>query len=182
MADLEDRLGDPAPVALGTPAAFDAWAVASGPGLLVFAQVVTGNAADAADAVQDALVAVFPRWRRLSQTGSPDAYARRVIVNRSISWWRRVGRRERPTDRWEDRADPLGTAGDPTAVVARTLLFGLPVRQRAAVVLRYYEDLPFADIGEILDCPSSTARSLVHRGLATLRAQLEAPEPEGPAR
>ena len=56
---------------------------------------------------------------------------------------------------------------------ARRLLAGLPARQRAAVALRFYDDLAFAEIGLILDCPESTARSYVHRALERLRAQLK---------
>jgi RNA polymerase sigma factor (sigma-70 family) len=58
--------------------------------------------------------------------------------------------------------------------MARRLLAGLPARQRAAVALRFYDDLAFAEIATILDCPESTARSYVHRALERLRAQLEA--------
>ena len=58
------------------------------------------------------------------------------------------------------------------ADVARRLLATLPARQRAAVALRFYDDLPFAEIGRILDCTESTARSYVHRALGQLREQL----------
>ena len=57
--------------------------------------------------------------------------------------------------------------------MARRLLAGLPARQRAAVALRFYDDLAFAEIAMILDCPESTARSYVHRALERLRAQLK---------
>jgi DNA-directed RNA polymerase specialized sigma24 family protein len=80
-----------------TDADFDLWAAERGHSLLVFATAVTGNREAARDAVQDALVAVYLQWRRLAAAGDPNAYARRVIVNRHISWWRRLGRRERLT-------------------------------------------------------------------------------------
>lgn len=79
-------------------AGFDAWARSSRPTLLRFAAVVCGNPHDGADRVQDALAAVYPRWARLSADGAADAYARRVI-DRSVSWWRKVRRREQPPSR-----------------------------------------------------------------------------------
>jgi RNA polymerase sigma-70 factor (sigma-E family) len=149
---------------------FSTWATDSGPDLMRFALAVTGNSHDAADAVQDALVAIYARWRRLSGQGRPDAYARRVIVNRQISWWRKIGRRESSTE-LPDLADADEDAGGDTVLAAR-LLRTLPAQQRAAVVLRYLEDLSFSDIAEILGCPESTARSHVHRALGRLREQL----------
>ena len=154
---------------------FDRWATERGQSLLVFATAVTGNREAARDAVQDALVAVYLRWRRLVARGEPDAYARRIIVNRHISWWRRLGRRERLTA-FDDHSGSTTEAAEDRVVdadVARRLLAGLPARQRAAVALRFYDDLAFAEIGLILDCPESTARSYVHRALERLRAQLK---------
>jgi RNA polymerase sigma-70 factor (sigma-E family) len=156
---------------------FDVWAAERGRSLLVFATAVTGNREAARDAVQDALVAVYLRWQRLVARGEPDAYARRIIVNRHISWWRQLGRRERLTAFTVDH----GTAGPATppqdgladADVAHRLLAGLPARQRAAVALRFYDDLTFAEIATILNCAESTARSYVHRALERLRSQLE---------
>ena len=154
---------------------FDRWAAERGQSLLVFATAVTGNREAGRDAVQDALVAVYLRWRRLVARGEPDAYARRIIVNRHISWWRRLGRRERLTA-FDDHSGSTTEAAEDRladADVARRLLAGLPARQRAAVALRFYDDLAFAEIGLILDCPESTARSYVHRALERLRAQLK---------
>ena len=167
---------------------FADWVDRSGPGLLGFAHMVTGSGHDAADAVQDALVAVYPRWRRLQRDESggtsfgADAYARRVIVNRTVSWWRKITRREYLIDAAElpplrdqggAASDPAGEASD--AVLARQLLGTLPTKQRAAVVLRFYDDLPFTEIAVILRCTESTARSHVHRALAALRDRLGEP-------
>ena len=153
---------------------FDAWAAERSRSLLVFATAVTGDREAARDAVQDALVAVYLRWARLIVGGEPDAYARRVIVNRHISWWRRLGRRERLTafDVEEGSATAPAQDGLADTDLARRLLAGLPARQRAAVALRYYDDLAFAEIATILDCTESTARSYVHRALERLRTQL----------
>jgi RNA polymerase sigma-70 factor (sigma-E family) len=173
ITQLEARMSDearsPAP---GTAVDFDGWAEAAGPSLLRFAHAVTGNSHDAADAAQDALIAVYARWVRLSRTGDPDSYARRVIVNRTISWWRKIGRRE--TAQLSETVGPVAAdhavaSGD--TAMAEALIRSLPARQRAAVVLRYFDDLGFAEIAAILGCPESTARSHVHRALARLREQ-----------
>jgi RNA polymerase sigma-70 factor (sigma-E family) len=139
-----------------------------------FARLVTADAGAAQDIVQDALVAVLLRWKRLSADGGQDAYARRVVVNRRISWWRQVGRREQLVPAPELPPRPAGSAEEPEvdADQARRLLAALPQRQRAAVVLRFYEDLTFAEIGDLLGCPESTARSHVHRALQRLRTVL----------
>ncbi len=174
LADLAD--GSPLDVAdqKKRVASFDAWALTHGPALLRFARVVTGNTHDAADAVQDALVAVYPRWRRLSSDGAQDSYARRVIVNRTISWWRRFGRRERLTEVTDAFApalpDHASLSSDAAAALA--LLACLPAQQRAAVTLRFYDDLAYAEIADILHCTENTARSHVHRALLRLREQL----------
>ena len=156
-------------------ASFDSWAIAATPGLLRFAAVVSGSPHTAADIVQDALVAVYPRWARLAEPGSADAYARRVIVNRHISRWRKWGRREQSTDHQalEAAAGPAPDASASDAVVARTVLMSLPPRHRAAVVLRFYDDLAYAEMADILHCTESTARSYVHRALGQLRRELE---------
>ena len=155
-------------------AGFDAWAAERSRSLLIFATAVTGDREAARDAVQDALVAVYLRWRRLIVGGEPDAYARRIIVNRHISWWRRLGRRERLTAFAVDPAAITEPAQEGLADtdLARRLLAGLPARQRAAVALRFYDDLAFAEIATVLECTESTARSYVHRALERLRTQL----------
>jgi RNA polymerase sigma-70 factor (sigma-E family) len=165
-----------AAIPVSTDSDFDLWAAERGRSLLVFATAVTGDREAARDAVQDALVAVYLRWRRLIAAGEPDAYARRVIVNRHISWWRRLGRRERLTAfevDHEGAAEPAAQDALADADLARRLLADLPPRQRAAVALRFYDDLAFAEIATILNCPESTARSYVHRALERLRAQMQ---------
>src|SRR5918998_4040210 len=162
-----------AAIPVSTDSDFDLWAAERGRSLLVFATAVTGDREAARDAVQDALVAVYLRWRRLVAGGEPDAYARRVIVNRPITWWRRLGRRERLTA-FDDQSGPATEAAEDGLAdtdLARRLLAGLPARQRAAVALRFYDDLPFAEIATVLDCTESTARSYVHRALERLRAE-----------
>ena len=154
------------------PPSFDEWVTARAPSLLRFAYVVTGSQHAAEDAVQDALARACERWARVGRTSDPDSYVRRMIVNAHISRWRRT-RRESPVeavlaaDPQPDHADRLGT-DDAVWAVCREL----PPRQRAAVVLRFYEDLEYAEIAGLLDCSEATVRSHVHRALAALRARL----------
>ena len=77
-------------------AEFDEWVAARGPGLLRLAYVLTGNRADAEDAVQDALARALPRWDHIRSVGDPDAYVRRMVVNAHTSWWRKFRKRETP--------------------------------------------------------------------------------------
>lgn len=149
---------------------FDEWVAARGDALLRFAYVLTGNAADAEDAVQDALSRALPRWDRIRMADDPDAYVRRMVVNAHTSWWRTFRRRESPVE--EVRR---GTAGLPDVEqrdrVWRACL-ALPTDQRVAVVLRYYEQREYAEIADLTGVREGTVRSRVSRGLAALREEL----------
>lgn len=156
---------------------FDDWVAQRGAALLRFAYLLTRDHTRAEEAVQDALLAAYSRWTRICRGQDPEAYVRRSIVNADISRWRRFFRRETPT------ADPAGAPPGPDHAEAQaehdavwTLCATLPTKQRAAVVLRYYEDLPDAEIAAILDCSPATVRSQIHRALATLRTTLTTAE------
>jgi RNA polymerase sigma-70 factor (sigma-E family) len=167
------------PVAEAVPISFEHYVATRSVALLKFAYLITRNREDAHDAVQDALAGLFPRWRQVARRGEVDAYVRRSIVNANVSRWRKV-------HRLVPAAEPsllpqAPVAQDPAGQVAAAdealrLCGELPPLQRAAVVLRFYEDRSFAEIGEILGCPEATARSHVHRALATLRARLKGGE------
>ena len=153
---------------------FDEWVAARGAALLRFACLVTGDRHDAEEAVQAALANVWRRWDRVRAARDVDQYVRRAVVNAHISGWRR-GRRESPV------AEIHRDAADPTERLSRDDLVwrvcaALPTRQRAAVVLRFYEDLDYPEIAAVLDISEATARSHVHRGLAALRVELERQE------
>lgn len=148
---------------------FADWVSRRGPALHRFAYLLTGGSADAPDLVQDALLRAYPRWRSLARRGTVEAYVRRSIVNGSISRWRR-GRRTVLVGDIEDHAAAAATSD---ADQAWELCATLPPTQRAAVVLRFYDDLPFAEIARTLGCREATARSHVHRALAALRVRLE---------
>ena len=153
---------------------FSAWVTARGPALQRFAHLVAGPAGDAQDLVQEALAGAYPRWDRLSRTETAEAYVRRSIVNASVSRWRKQHRLHSVADP-ETHLDPQpdGTGAHDDADLAWRLCQTLPPQQRAAVVLRFYEDMSFAQIATVLDCAEPTARSHVHRAVAALRRTLE---------
>lgn len=132
-------------------------------GLVRLAYVTTGSLGTAEEIVQD----VFAGWlRRGEQVREPAAYLRRAVVSRCTSWVRR-----RVLERRHTAAAPPSPHEHPytdTAVV-RAALLRLRPRQRAAVFLRYYLDLPEAEIAEILGCRAGTVKSLLHRSLATMK-------------
>jgi RNA polymerase sigma-70 factor (sigma-E family) len=150
---------------------FDSWVAARGPGLLRLAYVLTGNRADAEDAVQDALSRALPRWEHIRTVGDPDAYVRRMVVNAHTSWWRRFRRRETPVAEAFSPGTTAGTSVHEHDRVWRACL-ALPEPQRVAVVLRYYEQLDYAEIAALTGVAEGSVRSRVSRGLAALRTAL----------
>lgn len=165
------------------PEDFDGWVAARGPALLRFAYLVTGNQHTAEDALASALASAYERWSRVAVMADPEAYVRRSVVNSHISWWRRFRRRELSAAEVRQPVG-VGSAGPDHAVAVSEadlvwrLCASLPSTQRAAVVLRFYEDMPYAEIGGLLGCAEATVRSHVHRALASLRSLIEAQEAE----
>lgn len=161
---------------------FTAFVVARGHALTRTAFLLTGDHGEAEDLVQGVLAKAYLRWARVRAMDSPEAYVRRVLVNQHVSHWRR--RRGREVSRHEvpDVVLPDPTGSVATQDLVRAVIRRLPPRQRAAVVLRYYEDLPDADIAAVLGCSAATVRSQIHRALASIRAagHLE-DEPDQPA-
>ena len=144
-------------------------------GLQRFAYLITHDREDALDCVQDALVGLFPRWDAVAATGHVDAYVNRSIVNASVTRWRKTGRVTPvadPVADWGRERTPDPTHEVDDADQAWRLCRDLPPVQRAAVVLRFYHDLPFAEIALALGTTEATARSHVFRALAALRKSL----------
>lgn len=155
------------------PADFESYVAARGPALLRLALLLTGNESDAQDVVQEALSRAVSRWSRITQADDPDAYVRRMVVNAHVSWWRRFKRRESPVEDVRPTGTQPGADVETVDRAGRQELWvacaRLPRDQRAAVVLRYYEQLSFAEIAALTEVAEATARSRVHRGLASLR-------------
>ena len=152
--------------------------LAHAPALLRLAVMLTGGREDAEDLLQSAFLRAARHAERIAAMAAPAAYLRRVLVNEHLSQGRRSARRVRTVAEGAEPARP--DAGDPLAArdEAWRWLSTLAANQRAVLVLRYYEDLPDADIAELLGCPESTVRSHAHRGLAALRRHLQH-QPEG---
>ncbi len=137
--------------------------------------------AAAEDLLQIALERAYRHWARVCRSDDPERYVRRILANASHDWRRRSGRRR-------ERALLPGDAAvafvDQTVVVAERdflmrALAALPPRQRAVLVLRYFNDLSEAEIAGTLGCSVGTVKSQVSRGLARLR---EVAEPDATAR
>jgi RNA polymerase sigma-70 factor (sigma-E family) len=165
--------------------AFERYVSESRQRLFRFAVVLCGDPVLAGDLLADVLGRAFERWQLVSAARDPHAYVRRMLVNEFISWQRRRARaipHPEVAVLAEARASRAGAGGpDPADVHAdRTALLEelsqLPGRQRAAIVLRYFEDLSDEDIGVTLGCRVGTVRSLISRGLATLRISRTATE------
>ncbi|WP_426572404.1 RNA polymerase sigma factor [Aquihabitans sp. McL0605] len=128
------------------------------------AHLLTGDRARAEELAQDAFVRIAPR---LATTDNPGGYLRTVLVNLCHDAGRRATRaRSHPHDAPASAPPPAIPA---TSTAVWHALQTLPERQRTAVVLRYYLDLPTDEIAELLDARPATVRSLVHRGLTTLK-------------
>ena len=142
--------------------------------LLRVAYLLTADQGHAEDLLQSVLEKVARRWSNITE--SPDAYARRALINASASRWRRRRIREVPLAEASTTTgdDPLG------ALLLRdqliTGLAALPARQRAVLVLRYFEDLSETEIATALGCSNGTVKSQCARGLSKLRAHIHRDE------
>jgi RNA polymerase sigma-70 factor (sigma-E family) len=146
-------------------AGFEAFVAARRPALLRTAYLLTGSHADAEDLVQAALVKAVPHWRRIADR--PEPYLRQVLARESVSRWRRR--------RWRETARatlPERAADGPDLAQRETLrraLAALAPRQRAVVVLRYYEDLTERETAAVLGIAVGTVKSQAREALARLR-------------
>ena len=150
--------------------------------LLRAAQSMTGNRADAEDLVQATLVKAYQSWDRIDPAAL-DTYVRRVMANTHISGWRRRRVDEYPTDELPDSvtAEDSTRDSDLHDVVQRAV-DRLPRQMRAAVMLRYYDDLTEPEVAAALGVSVGTVKSTVARAVAKLRndAELGADAQPGP--
>ncbi len=156
-----------------SPLHFDAYVHDRSRALLRLAFLLTGDAHHAEDLVQTTLVKVMGRWDQLVAGGDPHAYIRKVLLHTALGWRRRKWQGERPSERLPDHADgPDDVAAVDSRERLRRALLELPPRQRAAVVLRHYEDLSEQEVARELGCSIGTVKSQTARGLDRLRALL----------
>jgi RNA polymerase sigma-70 factor (sigma-E family) len=138
------------------------------------AYLLVGDVHLAQDLVQTTLAKVYVSWRRVRASEYPDAYVRRIMINANTSRLRRRRVREVLTDMPVEAADayaaPLPDADGARVDVMRALM-ALPKRQRTAVVLRYWADLPEAEVAAAMGCSVGTVRSQSAKALAKLRGQ-----------
>lgn len=152
-----------------TRLSFEAFVAARSSALLQTAFALTGDRQRAEDLLQVALMKSYSRWSRIHE---PEAYLREAMVRTYATWWRRRWRQELPTAELPSVTVP----GDEAAEVDQRLsliaaLNGLPPRQRAVLALRYFDDLPDAQIAQLLGISPGTVRSQAARGLSKLRTR-----------
>lgn len=154
---------------------FDQFVVTHLDDLLRTAYLIVWDEAEAEDLVQDCLLKVARRWPRIRGMEQPQAYTRRILVNLAIDGSRGRARRRSELESGE-AAIPI--AADPSRVLdmrAELLqaLARLPARQRAVLVLRYFNDLTETQVADVLGCRVGTVKSSASRGLARLREALQ---------
>lgn len=154
---------------------FEEFAAARSPALLRYANLLSGNREEARDIVQEVPARAMLRWRRLTGSGEPYAYVRKMVTNEFLSLQRRRRRFSvvplRPDD-LDGPAAPVAPSPPGTDDDLWQLLGTLPKQQRAVIVLRYYEGLGDEEIADVLRCRPGTVRGYASRALATLRIEL----------
>ncbi len=157
----------------GENAGFREYVTSRSGSLLRMAYLLTRNLADAEDLVQAALAKTYQAWDRIEDRNALDGYVRRAMVNTHISWWRRRRVDEYPTDEIPDRAVADHAGDSELSDALSRALDRLPRRMRAAVVLRYFEDMSEAEVAEVLGISLGTVKSTVSRAVAKLRIDAE---------
>lgn len=131
--------------------------------------LLTGDWTEAEDLAQETMVRVYRAWGRIAERDRPGAYARSVMVNRHRSMLRRTLVEAKYA--MHRATDPV-TYDDTEGAELFDALKTLPVRERQALVLRYYEDLPVGEVAQVLGVPAGTVKSMTHRALRRLREVL----------
>ncbi len=162
---------------MSIPVTFEEYAAARGPSLLRFAYLTCRDRQLAEDLVQEALTKAYPHWGRVQRADNPEAYLRRIVLNQLLSWrrrrwWTQESSTAEPPESPGPQRDVGDDHGDRDAVWR--MLGTLPPRQRAALVLRYYEDLDDATIASVLGCSPATVRAHVSKASARLRETYDA--------
>ncbi|MCW2780442.1 MAG: SigE family polymerase sigma factor [Marmoricola sp.] len=152
---------------------FEAWMVARHGALLRTAYLLTGDSHSAEDLVQTSLAKLYLAWDRVQDREHIDAYARRILVNEHRSGWRRPWRkREVVSEQVPERGAPAAEY-DGESDALWDFVSTLPPKQRAVIVLRYYEQLSEAETADVLGVSVGTIKSQASRALATLRSRVD---------
>ena len=150
---------------------FETYATQSRRRLLRYAVVLTNDPDLAEDVLHEVLLRAGQRWSKIGRLDEPHAYVRRMLTHEVVSWHRKWGRVTARPDAELDQPilDPTGAVDRREAILRE--LSRLPVRQRAAIVLRYFEDLSDDQIGQVLGCRAGTVRIHIHRAMKRLRVE-----------
>jgi len=151
---------------------FDRFVAESVNGLLRTAYLIAGDQHEAQDIVQETLLRVAARWPRVSRMEHPAAYARRILVNLAVREGPKRSRRRAELRQTEHAASAAPETHLESDDELRAALAALPPRQRAVLVLRYFLDLPEAEVAAALQCSLGTVKSTASRGLARLEQTL----------
>ena len=155
-------------------AAFVEFAQASRSRLRRTAYLLCGDWDQASDHVQEGLIRVYVAWPRLTRAGREYAYARKAVVSAFLDHARKRSSKELPAEADPELPSDEDLAGSVVARVAlKSALGALPPRQRACVVLRYFDDLSVEDTAALLGCTEGTVKSQTSRALASLRSTFE---------
>ena len=140
------------------------------PKLVGVLTLYTGDRDLAEELAQDVIVRVISNWTAVSRADSPGAWTHRVAINVANSWFRRALAGQRATAKLEARGTtPNQPANDADGLALRQAVAQLPQRQRTAIVLRYYADLPSSEVAAIMGCKDGTVWALVHQAIVALR-------------
>lgn len=154
-------------------AEFEAYMSARQPSLLRTAYLLTGDRSAAEDLVQTALAKLYLSWDKVQKRELLDGYVRRIMVNENNSLWRRAWKRkEVATDQLPDHASVVDNPDHGERSALWEFVNTLPKKQRAVIVLRYYEDLSEAETAEILGVSVGTVKSQASRALASMRSRV----------
>ena len=150
---------------------FDEFVATRGPALMRTASLLTGNKAAAEDALQEALTRVAMRWPKVVRGGEPEPYVRRVLYTVVVDEWRRRRRLDTEPAEVNDASDGVDVASRVSnSLTLAEALRRITPRQRAVLILRYYDDLTEMQAAHVLGCSVSTVKSQTKHALMRLRA------------
>jgi RNA polymerase sigma-70 factor (sigma-E family) len=151
---------------------FESWLVAREPSLQRLAHLLTGDVHSAQDLVQTTLAKLYLAWDRLDDRDRIDAYARKILLNEHRSAWRRPWRRREVVTDTVPEGGMAGEQYDGTREAVWRFVVALPPRQRAVIVLRYYEQLTESETADVLGIAVGTVKSQASRAIAAMRSRV----------
>jgi RNA polymerase sigma-70 factor (ECF subfamily) len=153
---------------------FESFYVQTGRRMLALAYSLTRSWGDAEDLVQEAYSAAHRRWSEVGSYDDPASWVRRVITNRAVSRWRRLGRELNVRQRLAARATQTPNAAEPVDEAFWDAVRALPRQQMSVVVLHYVEDQSVEQIATLLGCAAGTVKTQLFRARRTLADRLGA--------